>query len=298
MSVDPFIQAPSNTQSINPYSYIMNNPLAGTDPTGYMTFYGMHRMAGGGFSTDKPPSGSSNPAEGMSSGGSGAVQTQKAGEKIVQPADIGTPEKTETVTGSSGGEIGASVGGTGDAEFDEAARNLNLSEYLTQGFSPKESDKGFFDGLSDFAGSLSLSDGASMVIPGWDLGACAIGSCSKSDWAWAAAGILPIGKAAKAFKMFKGDEAVEHFRRHSSEIMTATNRSSYNLKDYVNDANHLINNGTFVPEMNGYVRLIGGKGSAKYGFTGLDRNTGNITTFHVKSMKELMRKAPSLGLSK
>ncbi|MBU2881780.1 hypothetical protein KO525_17685 [Psychrosphaera sp. B3R10] len=36
MSVDPFIQAPTNTQSINPYSYIMNNPMAGTDPTGYL----------------------------------------------------------------------------------------------------------------------------------------------------------------------------------------------------------------------------------------------------------------------
>ncbi len=35
MSVDPLIQAPTSTQSINPYSYIMNNPLAGTDPTGY-----------------------------------------------------------------------------------------------------------------------------------------------------------------------------------------------------------------------------------------------------------------------
>ena len=35
MSVDPFIQEPGNSQSINPYSYIMNNPLAGTDPTGY-----------------------------------------------------------------------------------------------------------------------------------------------------------------------------------------------------------------------------------------------------------------------
>jgi hypothetical protein len=33
--VDPLIQAPTSTQSINPYSYIMNNPLAGTDPTGY-----------------------------------------------------------------------------------------------------------------------------------------------------------------------------------------------------------------------------------------------------------------------
>ncbi|MCG7537923.1 RHS repeat-associated core domain-containing protein [Pseudoalteromonas sp. OOF1S-7] len=35
MSVDPVIQSPGNSQSINPYSYIMNNPLGGTDPTGY-----------------------------------------------------------------------------------------------------------------------------------------------------------------------------------------------------------------------------------------------------------------------
>jgi hypothetical protein len=37
LSVDPFIQEPGNSQSINPYSYIMNNPLAGTDPTGYVS---------------------------------------------------------------------------------------------------------------------------------------------------------------------------------------------------------------------------------------------------------------------
>ncbi|WDE06521.1 hypothetical protein SG34_006265 [Thalassomonas viridans] len=36
MSVDPVIQEPGNSQSINPYSYLMNNPMAGTDPTGYM----------------------------------------------------------------------------------------------------------------------------------------------------------------------------------------------------------------------------------------------------------------------
>jgi RHS repeat-associated protein len=35
LSVDPFIQSPGNSQSMNPYSYIMNNPLAGTDPSGY-----------------------------------------------------------------------------------------------------------------------------------------------------------------------------------------------------------------------------------------------------------------------
>ncbi|MBL8300633.1 MAG: hypothetical protein JNN30_20025, partial [Rhodanobacteraceae bacterium] len=35
LSVDPMIQFPANSQSLNPYSYILNNPMAGTDPTGY-----------------------------------------------------------------------------------------------------------------------------------------------------------------------------------------------------------------------------------------------------------------------
>lgn len=35
LSVDPIISNPANAQSINPYSYIGNNPLSGTDPTGY-----------------------------------------------------------------------------------------------------------------------------------------------------------------------------------------------------------------------------------------------------------------------
>ncbi|WJG07949.1 RHS repeat-associated core domain-containing protein [Aliiglaciecola sp. LCG003] len=43
MSVDPFIQMPESSQSTNPYSYIMNNPMAGTDPTGY-------KASGSGFS--------------------------------------------------------------------------------------------------------------------------------------------------------------------------------------------------------------------------------------------------------
>ncbi|WP_444996035.1 FG-GAP-like repeat-containing protein [Aliikangiella sp. IMCC44359] len=40
LSVDPFIQSPGNSQSLNPYSYIMNNPLSGTDPSGYLAKVG------------------------------------------------------------------------------------------------------------------------------------------------------------------------------------------------------------------------------------------------------------------
>ena len=37
LQVDPIIQSPANSQSLNPYSYVGNNPLSGTDPTGYAT---------------------------------------------------------------------------------------------------------------------------------------------------------------------------------------------------------------------------------------------------------------------
>lgn len=36
LSVDPLIVS-SNSQAINPYSYVMNNPLKYYDPTGYAT---------------------------------------------------------------------------------------------------------------------------------------------------------------------------------------------------------------------------------------------------------------------
>jgi hypothetical protein len=35
VSADPYIQSPYNTQSYNRYSYVMNNPLKYTDPSGY-----------------------------------------------------------------------------------------------------------------------------------------------------------------------------------------------------------------------------------------------------------------------
>jgi len=35
LSVDPLLQFPENSQSANPYSYILNNPMSGVDPTGY-----------------------------------------------------------------------------------------------------------------------------------------------------------------------------------------------------------------------------------------------------------------------
>ena len=72
-------------------------------------------------------------------------------------------------------------------------------------------------------------------------------------------------------------------------------KSYYGIKDYIADANSVIQNGTWVPEMSGYTQIIGGPGSAKAAFVGLNRATGDITTFHVKSVTEMAKKAPSLG---
>lgn len=36
LSVDPFVVGAANLQAINPYSYMLNNPMSGTDPTGYI----------------------------------------------------------------------------------------------------------------------------------------------------------------------------------------------------------------------------------------------------------------------
>ena len=36
LQADPFIQAPKNGQSLNRYSYVINNPLSLTDPSGYL----------------------------------------------------------------------------------------------------------------------------------------------------------------------------------------------------------------------------------------------------------------------
>lgn len=103
-----------------------------------------------------------------------------------------------------------------------------------------------------------------------------------------------LGEGGGKFLKFGGDEAVTHFSKHGKSVMDALGESSYNLKNYVYDANFVINKGTFVPELNGYVRLIGGQGSAKFGFVGLNRVTGNITTFHIKTAGELARKAPNM----
>lgn len=95
---------------------------------------------------------------------------------------------------------------------------------------------------------------------------------------------------------FAGDEAVQHFSRHGNEVKQVLQKSSYHIKEYLDDARLVIQTGQYVPEMSGYVKIVGGKGSAKAAFVGVRRDDQTvITTFHFKSVKEISKKAPSLG---
>ncbi len=102
MGVDPFIQFPLNSQSLNPYSYILNNPLSGTDPTGYTT-----------CSADSNPA---DCAEGSGAGGEAKVYKQEAGSRI--KTTVGSVKNngdgSATFTNNAGGSktIGGSNGGT------------------------------------------------------------------------------------------------------------------------------------------------------------------------------------------
>ena len=101
---------------------------------------------------------------------------------------------------------------------------------------------------------------------------------------------------SKTNKLFKNQSLLdEHYGKHGQEIADVLGDSNYSIDKYLDDANYIINNGTYAPELNGYVSFMSGK---KYGFVGLDRTTGDITTFHIKNISELIKKAPSLGFER
>ena len=101
---------------------------------------------------------------------------------------------------------------------------------------------------------------------------------------------------SKTNKLFKNQSLLdEHYGKHGQEIADVLGDSNYSIDKYLDDANYIINNGTYAPELNGYVSFMSGK---KDGFVGLDRTTGDITTFHIKNISELIKKAPSLGFER
>ena len=81
------------------------------------------------------------------------------------------------------------------------------------------------------------------------------------------------------------NDLTEHFNKHGNEFGDLYT----NAQEYLNGANYVINNGTYVPEMNGYIRFYGANGGANYAFVGLTQNGMYITTFSIRSVGSLSR---------
>ncbi len=148
MSVDPVIQEPGNSQSLNPYSYIMNNPLAGTDPTGYegkeveKTVTVSTKTTGSHLRKTKVTISASS--EGISiSGGNGAARSQVAGMLKAAVGKLSSGSSSGAVTADLGSQANLNekdvkddAGGGGNNKSDPLTNNINQyakeNEYLAK----------------------------------------------------------------------------------------------------------------------------------------------------------------------
>ena len=98
IQADPMIQDPMNSQSLNRYSYVMNNPLNATDPTGMTAIGGFLSMLGSMFGGTDCPSCHYTPG----SGGTFIGISQLGGQTVLNSITIppGTVDSAFTNIGS------------------------------------------------------------------------------------------------------------------------------------------------------------------------------------------------------
>ncbi|HEL1641122.1 TPA: hypothetical protein TXL57_002088 [Streptococcus suis] len=97
---------------------------------------------------------------------------------------------------------------------------------------------------------------------------------------------------------FKTGELDIHYDKHKDEVANVLGGANYMKDQYLSDANYVIKNGTYSPDKHAYYQYAGVSetGKAKYAVVGLDRNTHEITTFHVKGITEMNKWNPNLGI--
>ena len=118
---------------------------------------------------------------------------------------------------------------------------------------------------------------------------------------------VPTGNGMKwgnsTQKVFKPRELERHYSKHGQQVASALNESNYTMEQYLKDANYVIQTGEYSSKNNAYYKYVGfsksgnRKGRTKYAVVGLDKDTGEITTYHIKDIESMHAWDSSLGIT-
>jgi RHS repeat-associated protein len=256
-SVDPMA---GKYPGLSPYNYCLNNPVKMVDPDGKLPKNMDWKAAGKAAAI--------NVGAGIIAGAAATA----IGITVGPVVGAGLIAYGLYETGKTGYEIFSGR---------EAFTNRQLSDR-------EQSERiGGLVGVPTGAGAALSRGGKALVQKAVVLGEKRLASRAAS-MATSTAASTATKTAAKALK-FGGDEAVIHFGKHADQIMKVTGQTSYNLKNYVDDANWIIQNGRYSPKLNGFYHYMGNsaKGESLFGFVGLKNGGANISTFHIKTATQL-----------
>lgn len=200
MSADPIIQDPYHSQSFNRYSYLWNNPLNATDPTGLYSEHTEGRGGCDGFEKavgvgcDSNGKTRSGPQENGSSEGETASESPSQGQTGITGTAQKHPDGTPTQN-QSGGQVDQVPGGP-----QEVTVTGTREREVTGARGDEGQRRGWLfwvvDIVTDLAPPISIAKGIYETIRTFS-----DPDASRLDRATAVAGMLPFGKLVKFGRM-------------------------------------------------------------------------------------------------
>ncbi|MCL1127410.1 FG-GAP-like repeat-containing protein [Shewanella surugensis] len=165
LQADPVVQSPSNLQSYNAYSYVLNNPLNATDPSGYFfkkLFKGVMKITGAWAAHEFL-----NSVPYLNTVISTALNFVPFCQVWCSALYNGHANFVATGSLSSGIKVGAISAAAGYAlqgisENFTTASDLNIADIVDAGSSAAE--QGMIDGLVEFGGNMLTSGQAAAQI--------------------------------------------------------------------------------------------------------------------------------------